>query len=145
MIRGKELIIDAGFLIALFSKTDQYHRKAMNLRKVIDNRKWITTWPVLTEVCHLLANRGFHHVVGNLLQMFKKGGYDIFSLSDHHIPKMVELFERYAQLPIDLADASLVILAEEIGHGDILTTDCRDFNTYRWKNHKPFNNLFFSK
>lgn len=40
-----------------------------------------------------------------------------------------------------LADASLVVLAEEIGHGRILTTDTRDFQTYRWKERRPFQNL----
>ena len=50
--------------------------------------------------------------------------------------------EKYQDLPIDLADASLIILAEEIGHGEIVSTDRRDFGTYRWKNHKPFFNFF---
>ncbi|MEE9355454.1 MAG: hypothetical protein V3U75_07670 [Methylococcaceae bacterium] len=48
---------------------------------------------------------------------------------------------KYTNLPMDLADASLVILAEELGHGRILSTDLRDFRTYRWKNHNPFQNL----
>lgn len=48
---------------------------------------------------------------------------------------------QYADLPMDLADASLVLLAEELGHGRILSTDRRDFHTYRWKNHQPFTNL----
>jgi predicted nucleic acid-binding protein len=137
----KELIVDAGFFVAIFSKTDQHHKKALSLKNRIDKKKWITTWPVLTEASHLLANRGFYHVIENLLQMHKKGGYAIFSLTDDHLPRMIELFNLYAQLPIDLADASLVVLAEELGHGDIVTTDCRDFRAYRWKNHKPFNNL----
>jgi predicted nucleic acid-binding protein len=42
---------------------------------------------------------------------------------------------------MDLADASLVLLAEEAGTGDILSTDTRDFGAYRWKNRKPFKNL----
>jgi uncharacterized protein len=42
---------------------------------------------------------------------------------------------------MDLADASLVILAEELGSGRILSTDQRDFRTYRWKTRKPFQNL----
>ena len=46
-------------------------------------------------------------------------------------------------LPMDLADASLLILAEHLGHGRILSTDERDFKTYRWKRHKPFTNLMF--
>jgi uncharacterized protein len=53
--------------------------------------------------------------------------------------------EKYADLPMDLADASLVILAEFLGHGRILSTDIRDFNTYRWKQHKPFYNLLISE
>lgn len=44
----------------------------------------------------------------------------------------------------DLADASLVLLAEELGHGRILSTDQRHFRTYRWKHRKPFENLLIS-
>ncbi len=42
---------------------------------------------------------------------------------------------------MDLADASLILLAEELGHGDILSTDKRDFQIYRWNNTQKFNNL----
>ncbi|MEI6446196.1 MAG: hypothetical protein WCO29_24485 [Nostocales cyanobacterium ELA583] len=51
--------------------------------------------------------------------------------------------EKYANLPMDLADASLVILAEHLGHGRIFSVDQRDFNTYRWKQNYPFENLLF--
>jgi len=46
---------------------------------------------------------------------------------------------------MDLADASLVILAEHLGHGRILSTDQRDFGIYRWKNTHPFTNTFANK
>jgi predicted nucleic acid-binding protein len=49
--------------------------------------------------------------------------------------------KKYHALPMDLADASLVILAEDLHSGDILSTDRRDFGAYRWKNTKPFRNL----
>jgi predicted nucleic acid-binding protein len=48
---------------------------------------------------------------------------------------------RYAALPMDLADASLLLLAEHLDHGRILSTDQRDFSTYRWKRRRPFENL----
>ncbi|NNJ83888.1 MAG: VapC toxin family PIN domain ribonuclease, partial [Gammaproteobacteria bacterium] len=48
---------------------------------------------------------------------------------------------QYESLPMDFADASLVILAEHLGHGRIVSTDRRDFDAYRWKNHHPFRNL----
>lgn len=45
---------------------------------------------------------------------------------------------------MDLADASLVLLAEHLGHGRVLSTDRRDFETYRWKHHEPFGNVLLS-
>jgi len=69
------------------------------------------------------------------------GSSHLFELSFEHLTRMQQLMEKYKTLPMDLADASLVILAEELGHGRILSTDQRDFRTYRWKNHKPFENL----
>ena len=52
-----------------------------------------------------------------------------------------QLMRKYADTPMDFADASLVLLAEHLGDGRILSTDQRDFGAYRWKNHKPFTNL----
>lgn len=49
--------------------------------------------------------------------------------------------QRYASLPMDPADASLVLLAEHLGQGRILTTDERDFGSYRRKGRKSFHNL----
>ncbi len=49
--------------------------------------------------------------------------------------------EKYEALPMDLADATLVLLAEWLGHGRILSVDRRDFGTYRWKDRHPFENL----
>lgn len=46
---------------------------------------------------------------------------------------------------MDLTDASLVVLAESLGEGKIISTDQRDFDVYRWKNHKPLINLLFTQ
>lgn len=54
---------------------------------------------------------------------------------------MVILIDRYKNLPMDFTDASLVILAEELESGKILSTDQRDFHSYLWKITKPFQNL----
>ena len=64
-----------------------------------------------------------------------------FDLTKEHSQCIIELMKQYADLPMDLADASLVILAEHLGHGRILSVDQRDFNSYRWKNTRPFENL----
>jgi uncharacterized protein len=57
---------------------------------------------------------------------------------------MIELLENYADLPMDMADASLVVLAEHVGHGRILSSDRRDFNVYHWQNIQPFENLLLN-
>lgn len=69
--------------------------------------------------------------------------FQIFDLRTEHAPRISWLMKKYADLPMDLADASLVILAEDSGDGRILSVDQRDFNTYRWKNREPFENLMF--
>ena len=69
--------------------------------------------------------------------------FTVFNLEPHHTPRIIELMKKYADLPMDLADASLVILAEHLGHGRIFSVDQRDFNTYRWKQSYPFENILF--
>ena len=54
---------------------------------------------------------------------------------------MLELMIKYLNLPMDLADASLVVLAETIQENRILTTDRRDFTVYRWLNNQTFDIL----
>ncbi len=70
-----------------------------------------------------------------------EGAIQVWNPGPAAIAQMPVLMKRYAKLPMDLADASLVLLAEHLGHGRILTTDRRDFGSYRWKNRKPFQNL----
>lgn len=137
----KFLIIDAGFFIALGNTKDQFHKKAIELLENLPKRKWITTWPVLTEVCHLLLNVAPNKVL-QFLKNLENGAFTVFDLTEKDYKSISQLMSKYSDLPMDLADASLVILANHLKHGDILSTDSRDFKTYRWKNHHPFNNLF---
>ena len=89
----------------------------------------------------MLASRLGVHVELAFVRSATQGAFDIFSLDRAHLPRVEALVEKYRTLPMDLADASLVILAEETGTGDILSTDVRAFGAYRWKNRKPFRNL----
>ena len=75
------------------------------------------------------------------MQMYQFDAFEIFEIEKQHKSRITELMQQYSDLPMDFADASMVLLAEQLGHGRILSTDCRDFHTYRWKNNKPFQNL----
>ena len=77
----------------------------------------------------------------DLIDDVADGGIELWNPTAVDVGKLPALMRKYARLPMDLADASLVLLAEHLGHGRILSTDLRDFGTYRWKNRKPFRNL----
>ena len=138
------IIVDSGFWFGLFDRKDANH---LACKKFLMHCKepMITTFPVLTEALHLLMRRENIRLAFDLLTLLQtlqqRGDFIVFSLQDSHLPRLHNLIQQYADLPMDLADASLVLLAEELGHGRIVSTDRRDFHTYRWKNHQPFSNL----
>lgn len=142
------IIVDTGFWVALFNDKDDYHQLAKETLAKYPQETLITTWTVLTETCHLLLKRSANQSIGvskqiQLIKVFEhRKKFELFNLEESHLNRIEKLMEKYQNLPMDLADASLVILAEDLGHGRILSTDKRDFNTYRWKNHQPFTNLF---
>ena len=137
------IIADAGFFYALVDRGDAWHRRAV---AQLDTQAegWVTTWPVLTEATHLLMRWIGPDAVQALLREVADGAIAVWSWPLAHTERMVQLMGRYASLPMDLADASLVLLAEELGHGRILTTDARDFGAYRFKSQQPFQNLLLA-
>lgn len=134
------IIADTGFWLALANRNDKHHAKAKAALGLV-REPLVTTWPVMTETCHLMLSRLTGDAQIAFVQSWVDGGYRVFDVTETHGPRIVELMEQYAELPMDLADASLVVLAEQLGTGKILSTDQRDFRAYRWKNRKPFTNL----
>jgi uncharacterized protein len=134
------ILTDTGFWLALANARDKHHASAKSALSTIDE-PLITTWPVMAETCHLLLSRVGERSARTFIDSGARGAFEVFDLSREHLPRISELMLRYAKLPMDLADASLVVLAEELGTGRILSTDQRDFGAYRWKNRKPFQNL----
>jgi predicted nucleic acid-binding protein len=134
------IIADSGFWIALVNPDDKYHQIALTTLEKI-NEPLISTYPVITEVCHLLLKRRGKLSMLSFVKSYQDNVFDVFQIETTHKQRIFTLMQQYADLPMDLADASLVLLAEELGHGRILSTDRRDFQTYRWKNHQPFSNL----
>jgi uncharacterized protein len=134
------IIADTGFWLALLDKKDTYHHQADQALQQYDE-PLITTWCVITETCYLLLNRKGVQTQIKFINNLNQGLFSIFHLDPTHGLRISQLMTKYADLPMDLADASLVILAEHLGHGRIFSVDYRDFNTYRWKNTELFQNL----
>ena len=134
------IIADTGFFLALANSRDEHHLAAKHalagLKDVL-----VTTWPVLTETCHLMVARLGPAAAETFVASAAEGAFEVFALESGHLPRVLQLMQKYRDLPMDLADASLVILAETLDSGRILSTDRRDFHAYRWKNRRPFQNL----
>jgi len=132
---------DSGFWIALGDARDTDHRTAYAAFRRWSPEGWITTWPVTAEVSHILRRRaGLNQVLG-FIDRVAQGGLVVFDLPANAAVRMAALMHRYSDLPMDLADASLVVLAEHLGEARILSTDRRDFAIYRWGANHPFTNL----
>jgi uncharacterized protein len=137
------IIVDTGFWLALGNDRDKYHEQAK--RTILQIKEpLITTWCVVTETCYLLLKQLGNPAQVKFMNSLSSGAAEVFDIQSSHIPRITMLMRQYSDLPMDLADASLVILAEHLGHGRILSVDQRDFTTYRWKNTRPFENLMFN-
>jgi predicted nucleic acid-binding protein len=135
------ILADSGFWIALGNRRDRHHAAARDALERYGREGFASTWPVLTEVTHLLVARVGVVQALAFMEGIAAGACEIPDPPPDALARVHVLMGRYRDLPMDLADASLVILAEELGEGRILSTDRRDFEGYRWKNRQPFDNL----
>ena len=133
------VLADTGYWLALANRRDRWHERAVMAGERL-TESLVVTWPVVTETCHLLLSRLDVYAETRFIEQVASN-VELHELGKAHLGTIQALMEKYADLPMDLADASLVVAATELGDGRILTTDQRDFNAYRWKNTKPFHNL----
>ncbi|MBI1735511.1 MAG: PIN domain-containing protein [Candidatus Rokubacteria bacterium] len=122
------ILVDAGPLIALLHAGDQNHERCVEaLRRL--REPMATAWPVVTEAMHLL---GFSWDAQDALwEMLSTDHLGVLPLEARDGLRMRELMRKYRDLPMDIADASLVTLAEREGLRRVFTTDRRDFSVYR--------------
>ena len=133
----RKTLIDAGPMIALFGKSDRYHKHVMKFLKDFDG-ELVTTWPVVTEVSHMLD---FNIKVQiDFLKWLDIGAVNIYQTLQSDIKRIIVLSEKYIDVPMDLADSSLIVASEKLGIKDILTIDS-DYDIYRTIKKEPLNNL----
>lgn len=130
-------LIDAGPIIALFDNNDQYHEQVLDFIKKFEG-KLISTWPVLTEVCYMLDFNKETQL--DFLDWVLQGGIDIHNLEQWQLNSVRHMMETYSDLPADLADTTLLEVAETRGVSSIITLD-RDFSVYKLKNGHYLKNL----
>jgi len=120
----RNIIVDTGPLVALFHARDKHHEAA---KAVLESNPaaLVSTWPVITEACHFLAQAGRRA----LLTFVRRGALRLEALSVEDVPQLDELLARYERM--DFADATLVLIVEKTGITEIFTIDRRDFEVYR--------------
>lgn len=122
------ILIDAGPLVALISISDRHHAICRSAFAGIEESVG-SVWPALTETMYLL--RGSRTAQRALWEIVERGAVEILPLTVDDVPRMRELMEQYHDLPMDLADAALVRVAERERIRQVFTLDRRDFTVYR--------------
>ena len=132
------VLIDAGPLIALFDRDDKYHTSIVEFIKNT-NYRFISTTAVLTETMYMLD---FNTAVQlSFLEWIMKEGIIIHEIKQSNIKRIIDLTRKYSDRPMDFADATLVIAAEERGIRQIISIDS-DFDIYRLYNKMKIENIF---
>jgi len=134
----KNILIDAGPLIALFDRRDSYHTSVISFITEIRDRL-ITTWPVVAEVCHMLSFSVPCQL--DFLTWCDRGGLKIEDIAESDIERIIALTKKYNNVPMDLADATLMILAERLEVSEIISIDS-DYYIYRTMKKEMVRNIF---
>jgi predicted nucleic acid-binding protein len=136
-VAGDKALIDAGPIIALFDRDDKYHGRA---KKAISGfrGRLVTTWAMLAEVAHLLAYSA--EVQMDFLEWLERGALAIENPELGDIGYIADRMKKYNDRPMDLADATLMCIAEKQGIRCIFSID-EDFSIYKTIKGKTLQNL----
>lgn len=122
---ARSVLVDAGFIVALLNRRDLHHPWAAAQARQL-SPPWATCEAVLSEAFFLLGERGLPALDGLLR---REAVVAAFSLADNLKP-VLALLQKYAAVPMSLADACLVRMTEIVADPLLLTTDS-DFHIYR--------------
>jgi predicted nucleic acid-binding protein len=122
---ARNVLVDAGFLVALLSRRDVHHAWAV-MQAPRHAPPWRTCEAVLSEAFHLLGARGAPGLGALLRRRALLAAFDL----DNDVESVLKLLDKYANIPMSLADACLVRMTEMLPDPIILTTDS-DFRIYR--------------
>lgn len=124
----RAVLVDTGPLVALIDRGDQYHGRAVAaLRDIRD--PMLTVWPVVSEAFFLLDFSW--RAQAALWELLTAGTITLASLGEDDLERMSVLMAKYKDLPMELADAALVRVAERERIRQIFTFDQKDFRVYR--------------
>ena len=122
---ARNILVDAGFVVALLSSRDTHHQWAVTQASEMPP-PWSSCEAVLLEAFHLLGARG----APSLAALLRRRALLVAFRLSENVKPVVKLIEKYSNVPMGLADACLVRMTETLADPIILTTD-QDFRVYR--------------
>ncbi|MBI5688263.1 MAG: PIN domain-containing protein [Verrucomicrobia bacterium] len=122
---ARTVLVDSGFIVALLSRDDAHCQWAVAQAPQLGH-PWVTCEAVLSESFHLLGKPGQPKLAALLQRGVVTPGFD---LGDELQP-VLDLMDKYANVPMSLADACLVRMTETLADPLVITTDA-DFRVYR--------------
>ncbi len=128
------VLLDTGCIVALLDRSERHHERCAEVVAELRG-PLVTCEAVIAEACWLL--RRVPGAPEAILQNVESGVFELPFRLTGSAPRVRALLRKYARVPMDLADACLVHLADELGTGQILTLD-DDFRIYRWRRTRPF-------
>jgi predicted nucleic acid-binding protein len=131
------VLLDTGVIVALRDRSEGAHERCVKALSEIE-APLVTCEAVIAESCYLV--RRMKGAAEAILQNVERGIFAIPFRLAAAAAAIRRLLKRYADVPIDLADACLIHLATELRTGRVLTLDS-DFEVYRWGRNRPFENL----
>lgn len=130
-------LVDAGPLIAALNPRDHDHARCVAFLAEFKG-SLVTTWPVATEASHMLSANIDSQIA--LLKWIERGALDVRHIEVEAVRKMIVYTEKYRDRPMDLADASLVALAMQLGMTEIISIDS-DFDIFQLPNKSRLKNM----
>lgn len=130
-------LCDAGPLVALIDKADEHHQQCASALGQLPEVSFVTTWPCFAEAMYLLGRRGGFQPQDQLWDFVADGTVTLDDPEPGEWLRMWELMQKYQDLPMDLADASLITAAERLGLNRVFTVD-RHFRAYRIEGRRTF-------
>ena len=131
------MLVDTGFLVAVFNKREPLHHRCLQAYQLLD-RPPVTCEAVITEALHLL--RFTAGAAKDILASIEQGALEVPFKLNESAATVERIMKKYADTPCDLADACLIAMADQLDTGDILTLD-GDFEHYRWRRNRSFRML----
>jgi len=128
-------IIDTGPWVALIDRSETRHFECVQWFKNFSGRLY-STEAVLTEVLYLLNFSITAQCAA--LDFVLESVIEIVPANTKSLQKTKDLMKKYADLPMDFADATLVCLATETGVQNVVTFDRKDFAVYKLPKKRSF-------